>query len=151
MSKTYAFLLALISIVEVCAQEPIKSADQGVTLGDFFVKHSKWIVADGEQAKRIEEERIKAKMGSPAFIREELLREYIDARRILAYRQAEIVFILTTTFKESELEHKNRIVDSTNKAIEEQHAKVLRILDMLSRLPVPDVETPSPPLQGISR
>ena len=85
MSKTYAFLFALINFVEVCAQEPSKPTEQGVNLGDFFKKHTSWIVAEGGQARRLEEERIKAKMGSPGFIRDELLREYINARSELAF------------------------------------------------------------------
>lgn len=151
MSKTYAFLFALISFVEVCAQEPSKPTEQGITLGDFSIKHASWMVAEGEQARRLEEERIKAKMGSPGFIRDELLREYINARSVLAFRQAEVLFIVTTKVRDSDLEYINRMNDSTNKAIEEQHAKVLRILDILSRLPDPAGEIPSPPALPVSR
>ena len=99
--------------------------------------HARWMVAEGEQAKRMEEERIKAKMKSPGFIRDELFRVYIKERSMLEFRQAELVFIVTTKVRDSDLENKNRISDATIKAIEEQNAKVLRILDILSRLPDP--------------
>jgi hypothetical protein len=151
MSKTYAFLFALINFVEVCAQEPSKPTEQGVNSGDFFIKYASWIVAEGGQARRLEEERIKAKMGSPGFIRDELLREYINARSELAFRQADLLFIVTTKIRDSDLEFKNRMNDSKIKAIEDQHAKVLRILDILSRLPDPAVEIPSPPALPVSR
>ena len=151
MSKTYAFLFALISFIEMFAQAPSKPAEQGVTLGDFYLMHARWMVAEGEQAKRMEEERIKAKMKSPGFIRDELFREYIKARSMLEFRQAELGFIVTTKVRDSDLEYKNRISDATIKAIEEQNAKGLRILDILSRLPDPANEIPGPPALPVSR
>jgi len=143
MKNIYAFFFALISFVEVCGQEPSKAIDQGVSANDFYLKHASWITGEGRQAEKKEVERIKAKIKTPGFIRDELIREYILAREALALREAEVEYISKTTFVAADVEFKIKLIDSSYKAIEECRSKVLKILDILSRMPESNPENQS--------
>ena len=144
MKNISTIFVVLVSFVGVLGQEPGKSVKEDVFDPNFLTDFGKWMSGEGEQVRRREVERLKAKMTSPNFIRDELLQEYISAKGQLALLEAEVVWVSTYAApRPLEFEARIKLSDKLLARIEEYRSQIIKLLEILSRMPVHNLENQS--------
>ena len=142
MIKFCALMFVAILSAQVFGQEQGKPKVSPPQSGNPSLDYADWILSEGRAVQDQEEKRVRKLAQDPDFVRNELIEEYILVKVRIAFKRRELVFFSSNPNPDLDFKGNMDFREKYSKSLEDEQAKALRILELLSRIPPPQAKRP---------